>query len=77
MLGLAHTAQQSNTGNGGGADFQWGSSQTEQSWKQWRTVEDVGVVVGLVNGDCRGDNSNDAYRKADESKIEKVICLNP
>ena len=53
----------SNTGNGGGADFQWGSSQTEQSWKQWRTVEDVGVVVGLVNGDCRGDNSNDAYRK--------------
>jgi len=52
----------SNTGNGGGADFQWGQSQTEQSWKQWRTVEDVGVVVGLVNGDCRGDNSDDAYR---------------
>ena len=53
----------SNAGNGGGADFQWGQSQTEQSWKQWRTVEDVGVVVGLVNGDCRGDNSDDAYRK--------------
>ena len=23
----------SNAGNGGGADFQWGQSQTEQSWK--------------------------------------------
>ena len=44
-------------------DFQFGSSQTEQSWKQWRTVEDAGVVVGLVVGDCRGDNSDDAYRK--------------
>jgi len=53
----------SNSGNGGGADFQWGSSQTEQSWKSWRTVADVGVVVGLVPGDCRGDNSDDAYRK--------------
>ncbi len=38
-------------------DYQFGSSQTEQSWKQWRTVEDAGVVVGLVPGDCRGDNS--------------------
>ena len=44
-------------------DFQFGSSQTEQSWKQWKTVEDAGVVVGLVPGDCRGDNSNDSYRK--------------
>ena len=45
-------------------DFQFGSSQTDQSWKQWRTVEDAGVVVGLVPGDCRGDNSDDSYRKA-------------
>ncbi len=45
-------------------DYQFGSSQTEQSWKQWKTVEDAGVVVGLVAGDCRGDNSSDAYRKA-------------
>ncbi|MFT4580175.1 MAG: hypothetical protein ACI8PD_000807 [Nitrospinales bacterium] len=37
-------------------DYQFGSSQTEQSWKQWRSVEDTGVVVGLVPGDCRGDN---------------------
>jgi hypothetical protein len=44
-------------------DFQFGSSQTDQSWKQWRTVEDAGVVVGLVPGDCRGDNSDDSYRK--------------
>jgi hypothetical protein len=44
-------------------DFQFGSSQTEQSWKQWKSVEDTGVVVGLVPGDCRGDNSDDSYRK--------------
>jgi hypothetical protein len=31
--------------------------------KQMRTVEDAGVVVGLVPGDCRGDNSDDSYRK--------------
>ena len=53
----------SNGGNGGGADFQWGQSQTEQSWKQWTTIEDVGIVTGLVKGDCRGDNSNDDYFK--------------
>ncbi len=44
-------------------DYQFGSSQTEQSWKQWKTVEDAGVVVGLVPGDCCGDNSDDSYRK--------------
>ena len=52
----------SNTGNGGGSDFQWGSSQTENVWKAWRTVEDTGNVTGLVVGDCRGDNSSNAYR---------------
>ena len=46
-----------------GSDYQFGSSQTEQSWKQWKTVEDTGVVVGLVPGDCRGDNSDDSYFK--------------
>ena len=45
-------------------DYQFGSSQTDQSWKQMRSVEDAGVVVGLVPGDCRGDNSDDSYRKA-------------
>ena len=47
-----------------GVGYQFGSSQTEQSWKQWKSVEDAGVVVGLVPGDCRGDNSDDSYRKA-------------
>ena len=46
-----------------GSDYQFGSSQSEQSWKQWKSVEDTGVVVGLVPGDCRGDNSDDSYRK--------------
>ena len=52
----------SNTGNGGGSDFQWGSSQTENVWKAWRTIEDAGNVTGLVVGDCRGGNSSNAYR---------------
>ena len=55
-----------------GSDYQFGSSQTEQSWKQWRTVEDAGVVVGLVPGDCRGDNSDDSYRKADEPESQRL-----
>jgi hypothetical protein len=45
-----------NAGRTWNSDYQFGSSQTEQSWKQWRSVEDAGVVVGLVPGDCRGDN---------------------
>ena len=53
----------SNTGNGGGSDFQWESSQTENVWKAWRTVEDTGNVTGLVVGNCRSDNSTDTYFK--------------
>ena len=52
----------SNTGNGGGADFQWGQSQTEQSWKAAKTVEEA-QVRGLVPGDCGGENTTDAYRR--------------
>ena len=52
----------SNAGNGGGADFQWGQSQTEQSWKAARTIEEA-QVRGLVPGDCNGDNSDGEYRK--------------
>ena len=52
----------SNAGNAGGADFQWGSSQTEQSWKAAKTVEEA-QVRGLVAGDCGGDNTTDAYRR--------------
>jgi hypothetical protein len=44
-------------------DFQFGSSQTEQSWKAAKTVEEA-QVRGLVPGDCRGDNSDGAYRQA-------------
>jgi len=52
----------SNAGNAGGADFQWGSSQTEQSWKAAKTVEEA-QVRGLVPGDCGGENTTDAYRR--------------
>ena len=51
----------SNAGNGGGADFQWGQSQTEQSWKKAKTVEEA-QVRGLVPGDCGGENTTSAYR---------------
>ena len=51
----------SNSGNGGGADFQWGQSQTEQSWKAAKTVEEA-QVRGLVAGDCNGDNTIGTYR---------------
>jgi len=59
---LRHRAASARAQYGVNVDYQFGSSQTEQSWKQWRTPEDAGVVVGLVVGDCRGDNSDDAYR---------------
>ena len=48
-------------GNSGGADFQWGSSQTEQSWKAAKTVEEA-QVRGLVAGDCGGENTTGTYR---------------
>jgi len=52
-----------NAGNGGGADFQWGESQQENSWKAAKTVEEA-QVFGLVPGDCQGDNSDGKYRAA-------------
>ena len=60
---LASRAGTSRAQTGVNSDYQFGSSQTEQSWKQWKTAEDAGIVVGLVPGDCRGDNSDDSYRK--------------
>ena len=60
---LRSRAASSRSQSGVNVDYQFGSSQSDQSWKQWRTVEDAGGVVGLVVGDCRGDNSSDAYRK--------------
>ena len=56
----AHRAQ-TNANNGGGADFQWGQSQTEQSWKAAKTVEEA-QVRGLVAGDCGGENTTGTYR---------------
>ena len=44
-------------------NYQFGSSQTEQSWKAAKTVEEA-QVFGLVPGDCQGDNSDGTYRKA-------------
>ena len=51
----------SNTGSSGG-DFQFGSSQSEQSWKAARTIEEA-QVHGLVAGDCQGENSDAVYCK--------------
>ena len=51
----------SNTGNGGGADFQWGQSQTEQSWKAAKTYEEARAHV-ITADDCQGDNSDNKYR---------------
>jgi len=48
--------------SGVNVDFQFGSSQSDNSWKAARTVEEA-QVRGLVPGDCQGDNSTDAYRK--------------
>ena len=50
-----------NANNSGGADFQWGQSQTEQSWKAAKTVEEA-QVRGLVAGDCGGENTTAQYR---------------
>jgi len=42
-------------------NYQFGSSQTNQSWKAAKTIEEA-QVRGLVAGDCNGDNSDGAYR---------------
>ena len=52
-----------NAGSGGGADSQWESSQTDNTWEEAKTVEEA-QVYGLMAGDCQGDNSTDAYRRA-------------
>ena len=42
-------------------NYQFGSSQTDQSWKAAKTIEEA-QVRGLVAGDCNGDNSDGVYR---------------
>ncbi len=51
-----------NSASGINVDQQFGSSQTDQSWKAAKTVEEA-QVRGLVAGDCQGDNSDGQYRK--------------
>ena len=58
---LASQAGRSRSSVGINTDYQFGSSQSDQSWKAARTVEEA-QVHGLVPGDCQGENSDDAYR---------------
>jgi len=51
-----------NTATGINVMQQFGSSQTDQSWKAAKTIEEA-QVRGLVPGDCQGDNSDGVYRK--------------
>ena len=57
----AHMSRSSDTGIN--VDQQFGSSQTDQSWKAAKTIEEANMQTGLIAGDCRGDNSDDKYRK--------------
>ena len=59
---LASAAGSSRGQGGVNSDYQFGSSQSEQSWKAARTIEEA-QVHGLVPGDCQGENSDGAYRK--------------
>lgn len=57
----AHMSRSSDFGIN--VDQQFGQSQSDQSWKAAKTVEEA-QVRGLVAGDCQGDNSDGWYRKA-------------
>ena len=57
----AHMSRTSDRGIN--VDQQFGSSQTDQSWKAAKTIEEANMQTGLIKGDCRGDNSGDTYRK--------------
>ena len=58
----ASRAQMGLEAGGHQANYQWGESQQENSWKAARTVEEA-EVHGLVANDCQGENSDDVYRK--------------
>lgn len=60
-VNLGSQAGQSRVETGVNGNYQFGSSQTEQSWKAAKTVEEA-QVRGLVPGDCQGDNSDATYR---------------
>jgi len=57
----AHMSRNSNSGVN--VDQQFGSSQSDQSWKAAKTIEEANMQTGLIAGDCRGENSDDKYRK--------------
>ena len=59
---ISSQAGRSRSSVGINTDYQFGSSQSEQSWKAARTIEEA-QVHGLVPGDCQGENSDGAYRK--------------
>ena len=56
----AHRSRSSDVGVN--VDQQFGESQSDQSWKAAKTIEEA-QVRGLVAGDCQGDNSDGVYRK--------------
>ena len=52
-----------NTASGINVMQQFGSSQSNQSWKAAMTIEEANMQTGIIKGDCRGENSDGAYRK--------------
>ena len=66
----AHLSRSSSVGTG--QDFQFGQSQTDQSWKAARTVEEA-QVRGLVPGDCGGDNTTGTYRQQMNQKRDGYV----
>jgi hypothetical protein len=52
-----------NTATGINVMQQFGSSQSDQSWKAAKTIEEANMQTGLIAGDCRGENSDGKYRK--------------
>jgi len=57
----AHMSRNSDSGIN--VDQQFGSSQSDQSWKAAKTIEEANMQTGIIAGDCRGENSDDKYRK--------------
>ena len=58
----ASRAHMSLSEEGVNANYQWGQSQQDNSWKAATTLQEAGAY-GIVKSDCQGDNSTDAYRK--------------
>ena len=57
----AHMSRSDSTGMN--VDQQFGSSQSDQSWKAAKTIEEANMQTGIIAGDCRGENSDGKYRK--------------